>query len=184
MTMIDTLLQKAKELHGDVCPGIVMGTRMAMAGLRELGMDPLQKNRNLIVYVEIDRCATDAIQAVTGCTLGHRSLKSMNYGKFAATFVDTVSGKAIRITAYPKKPDQPEDTKEVVKMVYNAPEEELFAIQHVRVDIKKEDMPGFPTRKNICSSCGEQVMDGREVTVERKPVCRNCAEGSYYSIIS
>ncbi len=182
MATLDILLQKAKAVHGDICPGIVMGTRMTIAGMRELEMDPLNKNYDLIVYVEIDRCATDAIQAITGCTLGHRTLKHMNYGKFAATFVDIKSNKAVRVSAYPKRPDQPSDMKEVAKMVCNAPEEELFLIQHVRVDIPKEDMPGFPTHKETCTRCGEQIMDGREVIVDGEAVCKNCREGSYYTV--
>ena len=184
MEPIDILLQKAKEFHGEICPGIVMGTRMTMAGLRELGMDPLIKQRDLLVYVEIDRCATDAIQAITGVSLGHRSLKHMNYGKFAATFVDTKNNKAIRIPALPKKPDPPQDMKEVAKMVCNAPEDELFQIQQVTVSIPPEDLPGFPTHKDTCSRCGEQIMDRKEVIIDGIAVCKNCALGSYYTLIS
>lgn len=183
MTTLEILLQKAKEFHGEICPGIVMGTRMTMAGLRELGMDPLVKNRDLIVYVEIDRCATDAIQSICGVSLGHRSLKHMNYGKFAATFVNTRTNKAVRVTALPKKPDQPTDMKEVAIMVAEAPEEELFLIQNVIVNIPKEDLPGFPTHKDACTKCGEQIMDSKEVVVDEKVLCKNCAEGSYYTVI-
>lgn len=181
MEPIDILLQKAKEFHGEICPGIVMGTRMTIAGLRELGMDPLAKNYDLIVYVEIDRCATDAIQAITGVSLGHRTLKHMNYGKFAATFVNAGTGKAVRIAALPKRPDQPRDMKEVARMVCTAPEEELFLIQQVTVTIPPEDMPGFPTRKDRCSRCGEEIMDGRELHQNDRTLCRNCGEGSYYT---
>ncbi|MDD1727881.1 MAG: FmdE family protein [Methanospirillum sp.] len=184
MEIIDILLQKAKEFHGDMCPGIVMGTRMTIAGLRELGMDPLKKNYDLIVYVEIDRCATDAIQAITGVSLGHRTLKHKNYGKFAATFIDTKTNKAVRITALPKKQNQPQDMKEVAKMVCNAPEEELFLIQQVRVTIPPEDMPGFPTHKDTCCICGEQIMDSKEVIVDGKVRCKNCAQSSYYLVIT
>jgi formylmethanofuran dehydrogenase subunit E len=184
METIDILLQKAKEFHGDICPGIVMGTRMTIAGMRELGMDPLKKTHDLIVYVEIDRCATDAIQAITGVSLGHRSLKHMNYGKFAATFIDTRSNKGVRVTATPKNPDQPQDMKEVAKMIFNAPEEEIFRIQKVIVNIPPEDMPGFPTHKDICTRCTEQIMDSKEVIVDGKVVCKNCAQGSYYTIVA
>lgn len=183
MDLIDILLQKAKEFHGEICPGIVMGTRMTMAGMRELGMDPLQKNHNLIVYVEIDRCATDAIQAITGVSLGHRSLKHMNYGKFAATFIDTGSGRAVRIAALPKKPDQSRDMKEVAKMICTAPEEEIFRVQKVSITVPPEDLPGFPTHKDVCSRCGEEIMDRKEIVIDGKAVCKNCAHGSYYTVI-
>ena len=83
---MDIYLEKAKAFHGDVCAGIVLGTRLTLAGMKALGLDPAKKNKNLIVFVEIDRCITDAVQAITGCSLGHRTLKYVNYGKFGATF--------------------------------------------------------------------------------------------------
>src|SRR5271157_637710 len=103
MADLDILLQKAKEFHGEICAGIVLGTRMTIIGTRELGMNPLEKNRNLIVYVEIDRCIADAIQAITGCSLGHRTLKYKPYGKFAATYVDLKTGTAVRVNVLEKK---------------------------------------------------------------------------------
>ena len=99
----DFLLAKAKEFHGDLCAGIVLGTRMTVIGMRELGMDPKIRNRDLIVYVEIDRCIADAIQAITGCSLGHRSLKYRPYGKFAATYVNIKNGDAVRVSVVEKK---------------------------------------------------------------------------------
>ena len=102
-TDLDLLLQKAKAFHGEICAGIVLGTRMTMIGMRELGMNPMEKNRNLIVYVEIDRCIADAIQAITGCSLGHRTLKYRPYGKFAATYVDLKTGSAVRVNVLEKK---------------------------------------------------------------------------------
>ena len=189
MSDFETLLEKGKKFHGDLCPGIVMGTRMTMAGMRELGMDPLERNRNLIVYVEIDRCATDAIQAITGCSPGHRTLKLRDYGKFAATFVDTETGKAVRVSVV-QKPAQERDQKnvkesmkEAIKKLSAIPEEELLRIRKVRVDIPEEDIPGFPKRKAICGICGEQILDGREVVVKGKTCCKPCAEGAYYKTL-
>jgi len=184
MDSLNILLEKAKEFHGDICPGIATGTRMTIAGMRELGMDPLTHNRDLIVYVEIDRCATDAIQAITGCTLGHKTLKQLNYGKFAATFIDTRTGKAVRIATYPKKPDQPSDMNELKEMILTAPEKELFSIQQVSVDIPEGDMPGFPTSITTCSRCGEQIMDGKEVVSNNTLFCKNCVGDSYYKRIN
>lgn len=102
MEEFDILLETAKDFHGEVCPGIVMGTRMTVAGLRELEMDPQRKNLDLIVYAEVDRCAVDAIQAITGVSLGRRTLKLMNYGIFAATFIDVKVNKAVRVSFLPK----------------------------------------------------------------------------------
>lgn len=184
MSDFEILLEKAKNFHGDACPGIVMGTRMTMAGMREIGLDPLKKHHNLIVYVEIDRCATDAIQAITGCSLGHRSLKNMNYGKFAATFINMDTGKAVRVAGLPKKDSQSGmDMKDVAKMLCTVPEEEIFTIQNVKVDIPKEDIPGMPLFKANCSKCGEQIMDHKEVESGGVVLCKNCACGSYYTEI-
>jgi len=184
MTVFDILLEKAQEFHGEMCPGIVLGTRMTMAGLRGLGMDPLQKNGNLVVYVEIDRCAVDAIQAITGVSLGKRTLKHINCGKFAGTFVDTRLHKAVRVSLLHKWPDKPQGLMEFGKITRSAAEEDLFRIQEVSITIPPEDMPGFPTRMVPCSRCDEQIMDGKEEIIDGVPVCKNCAHDSYYSIIT
>jgi len=92
---IDILPGKSRDFHGDVCPKIAMGARMALAGMEELGMDPLERNRDLVVFVEIDRCATDTIQAITGGSLGKRTLKIKDYGKLGITFLDLLSRNAV-----------------------------------------------------------------------------------------
>ena len=86
MDNINRYLDKGKEFHVDVCAGIVIGTKIALTGLKELGMNPDEHNRDLMVYVEIDRCMADAVQAVTGITMGHRTLKYKDYGKFLLLF--------------------------------------------------------------------------------------------------
>ncbi|MDD1701456.1 MAG: FmdE family protein [Methanoregula sp.] len=185
MSDFDVLFNKAKEFHGHVCPGIVLGTRLTIAGLRELGMDPREPIRNLIVYMEIDRCGTDAVQAITGCSLGHRSLKHKDFGKFAATFVDTKTGKAVRVAIHEKNRAEHDklETKEVIRVLSEVPEDEILKIEHVRLVIPREDQPGFPVGKAICSRCGEQVSDNRHTEVNGKVLCRNCANGSYYTVI-
>ena len=99
----EKLLKESIKIHGHLCPGQVLGVRMSMLGLREIGIeDPKGKDKkNIIVFVEIDRCATDAIQSVTGCSLGKRSLKFLDYGKMAATFLNLKTGNAVRILAIP-----------------------------------------------------------------------------------
>ncbi len=177
MADIDLLLARAKEFHGDVCPGIVLGTRMTMIGMRELHMDPMVRNRDLIVYVEIDRCITDAVQAITGCSLGRRTLKYRPYGKFAATFIDLATQDAVRVSALEK--EQP--GSDVATALLDAPEEELFRVQKVRVVIPEGDLPGFPKNRTRCSRCGETILDDKEVVVEETILCSNCARGSYYT---
>ena len=183
MSDFDVLLAKAKDFHGDLCAGIVLGTRMTMIGMRELGMNPMERNRNLIVYVEIDRCIADAIQAITGCSLGHRSLKYRPYGKFAATYINVKTGDAVRVSVVEKKRTDktgPEAMKEAVRILLEAPEADLFRIKNVRVDIPDGDMPGMPKRRARCSTCSEMIVDDKEVTVDGMVLCGNCAHGSYY----
>jgi formylmethanofuran dehydrogenase subunit E len=185
MSDFDDLFAKAKEFHGHVCPGIVLGTRLTIAGMRELDMNPRENNRNLIVYIEIDRCGADAVQAITGCSLGHRSLKFKDYGKFAATFVDTQNGNAVRVSIHEKNRAEHDKLPpaEVIRILSVAPEPEILKIERVRITIPKEDLPGFPVGKAVCSRCGEQVSDNRHVTVSGDALCRNCAGESYYTTI-
>jgi len=185
MSDYDILFEKVKEFHGHVCPGIVLGTRLTMAAFRELGLDPFEKHRNLLVFMEIDRCGADAVQAITGCSLGHRNLKHKDFGKFAATFVDLRSGKAVRVAVSEKNRAQ-HDTltkSEVIRVLAEAPEDEILKIEHVKLEISPDDIPGFPNHKAFCDQCGEQVMDNRVVTKAGKTLCKNCAEGSYYTVI-
>lgn len=185
MSEFDDLFARAKEFHGHVCPGIVLGTRLTIAGMRELGMDPKKKNHDLIVYVEIDRCGADAIQAITGCSLGHRNLKHKDFGKFAATFVDTGSGNAVRVSVHEKNRAEHDKLppKEVLRVLSEVPEPEILEIEPVQLAIPKEDLPGFPVGKAICSACGEQISDNRHVIAQGKVLCRNCAGESYYRVL-
>jgi formylmethanofuran dehydrogenase subunit E len=179
MNDFDVYLKKAGDFHGHICMGIALGTRISLAALRELGLKPGVKNKNLIVYTEIDRCMTDAVQVVTGCSLGHRSLKHIDYGRFAATFVNTDTGRAVRGTVKEHYGnDKPID--EQLKALARIPDSELVALQEVRVNIPETDLPGSPKEKAVCASCGESVMDGREVKRGGKVLCRACANGKYY----
>src|SRR5690348_18469475 len=100
MESVDTYLREAEIAHGHLCAGQALGVGMAMAGPARLGSrDPRGADRKrLVTYIEIDRCATDAIGVVTGCRLGKRALKFFDWGKLAATFVDLESGRAIRVS--------------------------------------------------------------------------------------
>ena len=175
---IDYYLEKAKALHGDICAGIVLGTRLTLAGMKALGMDPMKRNRDLIVFVEIDRCMTDAVQAVTGISLGHRTLKYVNYGKFAATFYDMESKRAVRFTKKQSANCQGDDYGEYLK---TAPEEELVNIEEVKLSLDDNDLPGSPKNTKECSRCGELIFDGRAIKKNGKLLCKACADGSYYA---
>lgn len=168
---------------------------MALRGCRLIGIaDPRGEDRKrLIVWVEIDRCMADAVSAVTGVRLGKRSLKYVDYGKVAATFLNTANNQAVRIVAlensraladerYPEISDKRERQ---FRAYFEAPDEELFKTENVDVNLGELDLPGSPRSRVLCSRCGEGVNDGREMRDSTGHVlCRACASGSYYSISS
>jgi formylmethanofuran dehydrogenase subunit E len=179
MDDFELYLKKAGDYHGHVCAGIALGTKMTLAAMKVLGMNPGVKNKNLIVYAEIDRCMTDAVQVITGCSLGHRSLKYVDYGKFAATFVNLETGKALRASIKESfKSDGP--IEEVSRIISRTPDNEMVILQEVKIDISETDLPGSPKKRAYCSICGERVMDGRDVTRNGRVMCRGCANGKYY----
>lgn len=177
---IEEYVEKAKKIHGDVCPGLVIGTRLSLAGMKALGLDPSKRNRDLIAFVEVDRCMTDAVQAVTGCSLGHRNLKYHDYGKFAAVLYDLSTHRAVRVT--PNQNDKV--VGDIIQHWKMAPVGDLVTIQEVEVSLKEEDLPGRPKSRLACSGCGEIIMDNRGITVGGKLLCRPCVEGAYYRLVS
>jgi iron complex transport system ATP-binding protein len=183
MDDFELYLKKAGDYHGHICAGIALGTKMSLAAMKALGMDPAVKNKNLIVYTEIDRCMTDAVQVVTGCSLGHRSLKYVDYGKFAATYVNQDTGKAVRATIR-ESFNSKGPIEEVTRIIAQIPDDELVILQEVSIEIPETDLPGPPKLKAYCSICGERIMDGREVSLNGKAVCRSCAVGGYYKVIN
>ena len=185
MNDFDVLFNKAKAFHGHVCPGIVLGTRLAIAGLREVGINPHEPIHNLIVFMEIDRCGTDAVQAITGCSLGHRSLKHKDFGKFAATFLNTTTGKSVRISVHEKNRAEHDklDRKDLITLLSQIPENEILKIEEVQLSVAKEDLPGSPVGSAVCSVCGEQISDNRQIIRSGSVLCRNCAGESYYTVV-
>jgi formylmethanofuran dehydrogenase subunit E len=192
---LDDHLNECERLHGHICPGQVLGVRMALQGCRLVGInDPKgADHKSLIVWAEIDRCMTDAVSAVTGVRLGKRSLKYLDYGKVAATFLNLSDGSAVRLLALDESRAladslyaRVESRKERQMLAYRElPCERLFKIERVRVDLDELDMPGRPRARVTCARCLEGINDGREVfdgMGER--VCRACAFGSYYRLDS
>lgn len=192
-TDFQSLLDEAVAFHGHLCGGQIVGVKMAMAGLREIGLnDPRgEQRKDIIVFVEIDRCATDAIIAVTGCRPGRRSLKLLDHGKMAATFVNLKTGKAVRINATAQSRRKAEalaanltkahgEKDAFCQALLLMPEEELFTIREVSVSLKAEDLPGETLGMVVCDACGENVLDLREVRRNGKSLCRPCAAGKTY----
>ncbi len=187
----EDLLAESVKTHGHLCPGQVLGVRMALRGLAEIGIaEPKGADRKkLIVFVETDRCATDAIQSVTGCSLGKRTLKFMDLGKMAATFLNLSSGRAVRVVAREDakekarecRPDAPDKYAAQSDAYRQMTDADLFVTQKVAVMVNPYDMPGRPLSRVRCDLCGEHVQDGREVRRGETTLCRGCAEGGYFS---
>lgn len=186
MESLDELLVKAEAAHGHLCAGQILGVRMALLGLQRLAItDPVGADRKrLVTFVEIDRCATDAIGLVTGCRLGKRALKFRDWGKMAATFVDLPSGRGVRIVAL-------ENSRELASQLYPHVESksrqqmlayreltdaQLFREQQVKVDLDASELPGSKGERVVCARCGEGVNFGRFAEVEGERLCLSCAD--------
>jgi formylmethanofuran dehydrogenase subunit E len=195
MLSLDEYLREAEVAHGHLCAGQVLGVRLAMLGIEKLGIDdPRGKDRKrLVTFVEIDRCATDAISLVTGCRLGKRALKFRDWGKMAATFVDlgikdVNTGKAIRIAAKESSkmlarsmhPEIENKNQQQMLAYREMAEDDLFTEQWVKVEIAAEEFPGYKGERIVCAKCGEGINFHREVVRDGRVLCRACSGGKYY----
>ncbi|MFL6254211.1 MAG: FmdE family protein [Pyrinomonadaceae bacterium] len=194
MANLDGLIDECGSLHGHICPGQVLGVRMAILGCQLVGIEDPRgvERKKLFVWVEIDRCVTDAITAVTGVRLGKRSLKFLDYGKVAATFLNLSENLAFRVLAKEESRELADtlfpaiaDKKERQMLTYReADVSELFKVESVRVELDEFEMPGRPRRRIICAQCGEGINDGRDLSnALNQRVCRSCAFGGYYQTI-
>jgi formylmethanofuran dehydrogenase subunit E len=194
MKSFDALLQESVERHGHLCAGQIIGVRMAMLGCRLVGIDDPKAPRHrkkLMVYVEIDRCATDAVESVTGCRMGRRTLKFRDYGINAATFVNLETRAACRIISTERSRDlaptyAPEETTvkgQQIEGYKRMPDELLFEVQQVEVELPEWEMPGPPRRHAVCEACGQMVRDGREKRIDDRILCRPCAGDGYFRVV-
>ena len=186
----DELLHDAEIAHGNLCAGQILGVRMAMLGLELLGLDdPYGKDRKrLVTYVEIDRCMTDAIGVVTGCRLGKRALKFRDWGKVAATFVDLEAGRAVRLCARESSkalaeqmhPEIGDKNKQQMLAYREIPNNDLFAVQWVKVEVGPQELPRYKGERIVCAQCGEGINFQKEVRRDGVILCRACAGERYY----
>jgi formylmethanofuran dehydrogenase subunit E len=194
MKSLDEYLRDAELAHGHLCAGQVLGVRLAMLGLAKLGIeDPRTKEdrKRLVTFVEIDRCATDAVAVVTGCRLGKRALKFRDWGKVAATFVDVSTGRAIRIAARESSkalarqmhPEIADKNQQQMLAYREITDDDLFSLQWVKVELPPEEFPGYKGDRVVCAACGEGINFRREVHRDEKVLCRSCAGERYYELV-
>lgn len=187
MKTLNEYLELAAVAHGHICAGQVLGVRLAMLGIRELGLDPIADRKRIVTYVEIDRCVTDAVALVANCRLGKRALKFRDWGKVAATFCDLQTGRSVRIAAKESSkqaakelfPDLPKEEAQQ-KAYAQLPDDVLFSKEWVKVEIRPEDLPGFKGARVVCAECGEGINFKREINVSGRTLCRACAGEAYY----
>jgi formylmethanofuran dehydrogenase subunit E len=190
MKTFDEYEALSAQAHGHACAGQILGLRMAIYGMELLGIeDPTGKDRKrLVTFVEIDRCATDAIPTVTGCRLGKRALKFRDFGKMAATFCDLSTDRAVRVAARESSkqrarelyPEIENKNQQQMKAYREMSVDELFDVQWVRVRLGPEDFPGYKGARHLCEECGEGINFERQVEREGKVLCRACAGDRYY----
>ena len=203
MLSLDDYLREAEIAHGHLCAGQVLGVRLAMLGLEKLGIDDPRgvDRKRLVTFVEIDRCATDAIAVVTGCRLGKRALKFRDWGKMAATFVDVgtqarpseawTGHPAIRIAAKESSkalaramhPEIESKNQQQMLAYREMEEDDLFTKQWVKVELPAEEFPGYKGERIVCAECGEGINFRRQVLRDGRMLCKACAGECYYEIL-
>ena len=181
MNELQVYLRKAEEYHGHICSGQILGIRMALLGLKSLEMRAGGDLRDLMIFLESDRCVADAAYVVTGTTVGRRRMKMHNYGKTAMSFLDLKSGKAYRIAvATSDRPPHHGSKEEQLAFWEGYADEDIFTCQEVSIPLPDSELPGPPVSVIACPGCGEDVLDGREVMRDGTAYCRACAGEAYY----
>lgn len=188
MKPLEEYLRETASMHKHLCPRQVLGVRMGMLAGKLLSVELPQKNKRLLTLVETDGCAVDGISVVTNCTVGHRTLRVEDYGKVAATFVDTKTQRAIRIAprsgvrqrAYEYAVERRTRWEAQLSGYQRMPDERLFMVQEVALACSLEKIVSRPGKRVICSGCGEEIINGREIYRGEQRLCRPCAGDSYY----
>ena len=175
--------------HSHLCPRQVLGVRIGLAGVSSLGLDAPRTDKRLLVILETDGCFADGIEVVTGCTVGHRTLRVEDYGKITATFVNVETEEALRIAPSPDArrraaafaADEPRHYFAQLQAYQSMPDEALLTIEAVSLTIPVADIISRPGARVNCEMCGEEIINERGATLEGHTLCRACAYGGYYS---
>ena len=174
--------------HDHLCPRQILGVRIGLAGMKALGFDESPTNKQLLVISETDGCFVDGVIAATGCTVGHRTLRVEDYGKVAATFVDTKTGRAVRVAPWSDirerasafVPDESRHYFAQMRAYQNMTDEDMFVTQEVVLNTPVEQIISRPGMRVNCDLCGEEIMNERETHQNGLTLCRTCADEGYY----
>lgn len=187
---LESLLAQLTGLHKHLCPRQVLGVRMGMYAAEMFPMELPQSGKRLLTFVESDGCFADGIGVATGCSMGHRTMRLVDYGKIAATFVDTHVGQALRCRPSPDVrlraaafvPGAVNHWQAQLEAYQRMPSEELFLLREVTITFDIAALIGKPGKRTNCSACGEEIINQREVVKNSQPICRGCAGESYWNL--
>ncbi len=192
MSLFQELLEKSAEMHQHICPRQVLGIRLGLLGGKMLGLDVPQQDKRLLTIVETDGCGADGIAVATGCWVGRRTMRVLDFGKMAATLVDTQTKRAIRLV--PSQHSRPlareyapqaKNRWEAYLLAYqHIPDDMLFDVQEVALTFSLEQLLSKHGYRVNCDVCGEEILNEREVRIEGITMCRSCAGNRYYQPLS
>ncbi len=188
MEMLPELLAASAARHRHLCPRQVLGVRMGLLAGSLLDVELPRRDKRLLVIMETDGCAVDGVAVATGCSVGRRTLRVEDYGKVAATFIDTRTGEAVRLSPQPAIraralalcPGARSPWHAQLQAYQLMPEGELLAVQPVALSLPLARLVSQPGRKATCARCGEEILNEREVLLDGRVLCRACAGDSYY----
>lgn len=140
-TELMSIVERAVEFHGHLGPFLVIGVRMGLIGLRELGIEKNDGNLHITAMLKDSvpfSCTIDGIQVVTKCTTGNQKLKLIDSPGIAAEFELQHREKltvAVNPTTFNRLRSRLledvslEETRKLARMIASMPEEELFIIE-------------------------------------------------------
>ena len=183
MDDISSYLERTAALHKHLCPRQVLGVRLGLYAGELLGVPVPQEDKRLFAFVETDGCFSDGVSVATGCWLGRRTLRLVDLGKVAASFVDTEMGQAIRIRpclrarelALHYTPGAPDRWHAQLEAYRVMPTAELLEARPVTLTLSLSDLISRPGLRVPCEGCGEEIMNEREVFVRGRTLCKACA---------
>ena len=162
------LWDKCVEFHGHQCPGLAIGFRAAQIARNKMGINYSQ-DEEIVCITENDACGVDAVQYITGCTLGKGNLILKDTGKMAFTFINRKSGAGLRILL--KHQDTEMTREEKQKYILEGPEEGVYKIEWVKAELP-EKARRFKTI--VCEECNEGAPENKIRLQEGKKVCLDC----------
>ena len=118
-------------------------------------------------------------------------MRLADYGKVAATFVDTKEGCAFRLVPSPEVRQRAVAAIPAATRRWDAQlqayqffrNEDLFRVQTVKLNLDLKATLGKPGRRVTCCECGEEILNQRETLHDGRTLCRSCAGESYWTSV-